>query len=73
MLSDECLNLNKRFYINHGYRRPYVILKWAETSDGFIAKDDGTSKWISSEESRVLVHQWRSEEASILVGTKLLK
>ena len=73
VLSDECLKLNKRFYINHGYKRPYVILKWAQTSDGFIAREDGTSKWISSEESRTLVHKWRSEEASIMVGTKTAK
>ena len=47
---------------------PYIILKWAETEDGFIARKDGSSKWISNELSRMLVHKWRSEEAGILVG-----
>ena len=43
-------------------------MKWAETEDGFIARKDGSSKWISNELSRMLVHKWRSEEAGILVG-----
>jgi diaminohydroxyphosphoribosylaminopyrimidine deaminase/5-amino-6-(5-phosphoribosylamino)uracil reductase len=62
--------LNCRFYTFHQLRRPYVILKWAETADGFLARSDNTSRWISSESSRDLVHKWRNEEASILVGTK---
>ncbi len=69
VLEDECLTLNKRFITAHRQKRPFIILKWAETSDGFIARSDGSSKWISSEISRTLVHQWRAEEMSILVGT----
>jgi diaminohydroxyphosphoribosylaminopyrimidine deaminase / 5-amino-6-(5-phosphoribosylamino)uracil reductase len=45
-------------------------LKWAETSDGFMARENFDSKWISGELSRQLVHKWRSEEDSILVGTR---
>ena len=53
--------------------RPYVILKWAQTCDGFIARENFDSKWISNEESRMLVHQWRAEEDAILVGTNTAK
>ena len=68
ILKNEAIELNKRFFTQIQKNRPYIILKWAETADGFIARVDGTSKWISSPESRKLVHQWRSEEAGILVG-----
>ena len=68
VLEKEGKELNKRFFINHEKKRPYIILKWAETSDGFIAKEDGNSKWISCKTSRTLVHKWRSEETGILIG-----
>jgi diaminohydroxyphosphoribosylaminopyrimidine deaminase / 5-amino-6-(5-phosphoribosylamino)uracil reductase len=61
--------LNKRFFIFMEKKRPYIILKWAETADGFIARENFDSKWISHEQSRKLVHKWRSEEDAILVGT----
>lgn len=64
----ESVLLNKRFILAHRLKRPYIILKWAQTSDGFIARSDGSSKWISSEASRILSHQWRAQEMSILVG-----
>ncbi|MDA0196294.1 MAG: bifunctional diaminohydroxyphosphoribosylaminopyrimidine deaminase/5-amino-6-(5-phosphoribosylamino)uracil reductase RibD [Bacteroidetes bacterium] len=60
--------LNRRFFTAIQKNRPYVILKWAQTADGFIARDDFDSKWISNEYSRKLVHKWRNEEDSILVG-----
>lgn len=70
----EGLKLNRRFlhYIN--YRRPYVILKWAQTLDGFIdlerePDDQEGPRWISNELSRTLAHKWRSEELAIMVGT----
>jgi diaminohydroxyphosphoribosylaminopyrimidine deaminase/5-amino-6-(5-phosphoribosylamino)uracil reductase len=66
----ECVVLNRRFILFHRLKRPYVILKWAETADRFIAREDGSSKWISSEFSRRTTHRWRSQEMSILVGTK---
>lgn len=61
--------LNKRFFTFMEKRRPYIILKWAQTADGFMAREDHNSKWISNETSRQLVHKWRSEEDAVLVGT----
>jgi diaminohydroxyphosphoribosylaminopyrimidine deaminase/5-amino-6-(5-phosphoribosylamino)uracil reductase len=69
VLAREALLLNCRFFTRHAYRRPYVILKWAATSDGYIARTDHTSKWISSDASRARVHEWRAVEDAILVGT----
>ncbi len=69
VLVDRCVDLNKRFYTSQVFKRPYVILKWAETADRFIARTDGTSRWISSVESRATTHQWRAEEDAVLVGT----
>ena len=65
----EGYELNKRFFLSMEKKRPYVILKWAQTKDGFIAEENGDSRWISNEHSRQLVHRWRSEEDAILVGT----
>lgn len=62
--------LNKRFFTFMEKKRPFIILKWAQTSDGFIAHTNYDSKWISNEYSRQLVHKWRSEEDAVLVGTK---
>ena len=64
--------LNRRFLSHHQRQRPYVILKWAQTADGFIARSDGTSKWITGVKARALVHQWRGEEAAILAGTNTI-
>jgi diaminohydroxyphosphoribosylaminopyrimidine deaminase/5-amino-6-(5-phosphoribosylamino)uracil reductase len=61
--------LNRRFFTWRQKKRPYIILKWAETADGFIARKNYDSKWISSSFSRKLVHQWRSQEDAIMVGT----
>ena len=83
VLEKECSELNKRFFTFHTKRRPYIILKWAQTADGFIGTSPQTplqgrgayedSKknrlFISNDYSNRLVHKWRSEEASILVGT----
>jgi diaminohydroxyphosphoribosylaminopyrimidine deaminase/5-amino-6-(5-phosphoribosylamino)uracil reductase len=62
--------LNRRFFLFHEKQRPYVILKWAQTFDRFIAHPNGDSKWISNEYSRQWVHRWRAGEAAVLVGTK---
>lgn len=62
--------LNKRFFSYMEKQRPYIILKWAETADGFIARENYDSKWISNEYSRQLTHKWRVEEDAIVVGTK---
>lgn len=74
VLEKECRNLNKRFFTFHEKKRPYVILKWAQTLDGFIdvIRDENHEiqpTWISGETSKQLVHKWRAEEQSILVGT----
>ncbi|NEW78772.1 MAG: bifunctional diaminohydroxyphosphoribosylaminopyrimidine deaminase/5-amino-6-(5-phosphoribosylamino)uracil reductase RibD [Gelidibacter sp.] len=74
VLEQECLNLNKRFFTFHNKKRPFIILKWAETQDGFIDKlRDSTSEnlpnWISNAYSQQLVHKMRVEEQAILVGT----
>lgn len=59
---------NRRFFTQIEKQRPYVILKWAQTQDGFVAKENFDSKWISNSHSRQLVHKWRAEEDAILVG-----
>ena len=77
ILEKECKNANKRFFTYHEKKRPYIILKWAETADGFIAPKQIKTNlkkrepvWISNIYSRQLVHKWRSEEQAILVGTQ---
>jgi diaminohydroxyphosphoribosylaminopyrimidine deaminase/5-amino-6-(5-phosphoribosylamino)uracil reductase len=70
VLEAEGRELNKRFFTFIEKQRPYIILKWAETADGFIAQVDMNSKWISNEFSRKLVHKWRTEEDAILVGSR---
>jgi len=72
VLENECKIHHKRFFTFHNKKRPYIILKWAETKDGFIApktKDKQKPIWITNRYSRQLVHKWRSEEQVILVGT----
>ncbi|WP_236252734.1 bifunctional diaminohydroxyphosphoribosylaminopyrimidine deaminase/5-amino-6-(5-phosphoribosylamino)uracil reductase RibD [Echinicola sp. 20G] len=61
---------NKRFFTSIEKQRPYVILKWAQTQDRFVARTNYDSKWISNPFSRQLVHKWRAEEDAIMVGTK---
>ncbi len=68
VLKEQGLWLNRRFFTYHQKKRPYVILKWAQTQDEFIAREDFDSKWISNESSRTRVHQWRAEEQSIMVA-----
>lgn len=73
VLEKESRELNRRFITFHDKKRPYIILKWAQTLDGFIdkqrAKDDPIQpNWITNEVSKRLVHKWRSEEQAILVG-----
>jgi len=67
-LSEACKHLNRRFFTSILQKRPYIILKWAQSSDGFIAKEDGKPAIISNSLSRQLVHKWRAEEQSILIG-----
>jgi diaminohydroxyphosphoribosylaminopyrimidine deaminase/5-amino-6-(5-phosphoribosylamino)uracil reductase len=68
MLSEYGERFNARFFTYIREKRPYIILKWAETADGFVAHSDYSSKWISGKVSRMLVHKWRTEEDAIAVG-----
>ena len=73
ILENEARELNKRFFTFHEQKRPYIILKWAQTADGFIdrKRTDNTEPalQISNEHSKRLLHKWRSEEQAIMVGT----
>ncbi|WP_136481461.1 bifunctional diaminohydroxyphosphoribosylaminopyrimidine deaminase/5-amino-6-(5-phosphoribosylamino)uracil reductase RibD [Cognatitamlana onchidii] len=72
VLDKACKKHHKRFFTFHNKKRPYIILKWAETADGLIAPKSKTENkpiWITNIYSRQLVHKWRTEEHAILVGT----
>ena len=69
VLENDCIELNKRFFTFHEKQRPFIILKWAQSSDGKIAGDGSSRLLISNEYTNRLAHKWRSEEAAILVGT----
>ncbi len=68
VLEKECSELNKRFFTFHNKQRPYVILKWAQTQNGFFTSLEKEQVWITSKLSKKLVHKWRAEETAILVG-----
>jgi diaminohydroxyphosphoribosylaminopyrimidine deaminase/5-amino-6-(5-phosphoribosylamino)uracil reductase len=74
VLESECKELNKRFFAFHEKQRPYIILKWAETKDGFIdiapqLKESVKGLWITNDLCRKIVHKWRADETAIMVGT----
>lgn len=73
VLEKEARAQNRRFFTQIEKKRPYVILKWAQTLDGFVARSDYSSKWISNPASRQLVHRWRAEEDAIIVGKNTAK
>ncbi|MEZ5019677.1 MAG: bifunctional diaminohydroxyphosphoribosylaminopyrimidine deaminase/5-amino-6-(5-phosphoribosylamino)uracil reductase RibD [Bacteroidales bacterium] len=73
VLEEECRHLNRRFFTWHEKKRPYVILKWARSADGFIdlcrkPGDPVEPNWITGMAERVLVHRWRAAEDAILAG-----
>lgn len=68
VLHDECILANSRFILAHRMQRPYIILKWAQTANGFIAPPGGEPTAISSAQSRQLLHYWRGQEMAIAVG-----
>jgi diaminohydroxyphosphoribosylaminopyrimidine deaminase/5-amino-6-(5-phosphoribosylamino)uracil reductase len=77
VLEEECNFINRRFISFNKFKRPYIILKWAESKDGFIGpiKDkmnSGKVLWLTNEKSRVLSHKWRTQEQSILVGVQTI-
>jgi diaminohydroxyphosphoribosylaminopyrimidine deaminase/5-amino-6-(5-phosphoribosylamino)uracil reductase len=78
VLEQEALNLNRRFFTFHSKKRPYVILKWAQSVNGFmdIKRSKNNDKgifWITQPETKTLVHKWRAEEAGILVGRNTIE
>ncbi|HEY1011016.1 bifunctional diaminohydroxyphosphoribosylaminopyrimidine deaminase/5-amino-6-(5-phosphoribosylamino)uracil reductase RibD [Daejeonella sp. JGW-45] len=73
VLEHECLLLNKRFDTRIKQQRPYIILKWARTRDGFFAPADLSQKWITARSAKQLVHKWRSEEDAVLVGSNTVR
>lgn len=75
VLENECLELNRRFFTFHQKKRPYIILKWAETADGLVdtdrtEADHGQPTWITNEMARIAVHKQRASEQAILIGTE---
>lgn len=68
VLEKECIDLNKRFFTYHEKKRPFIILKWAESGDRFVDKDFKPTQ-ISNSLTKQFVHQLRSDEHSILIGT----
>jgi diaminohydroxyphosphoribosylaminopyrimidine deaminase / 5-amino-6-(5-phosphoribosylamino)uracil reductase len=74
VLKQQSMKLNKRFFTFHQKKRPYIILKWAQTADAFIDIErlpgaPAKPTWITSDKLRMLVHKWRTEEQAIMVGT----
>jgi diaminohydroxyphosphoribosylaminopyrimidine deaminase / 5-amino-6-(5-phosphoribosylamino)uracil reductase len=69
ILEQECKALNRRFFTFHTLHRPYILLKWAQSSNGRISAGGQSRTLISNEYSNRLVHKWRSQEPAILVGT----
>jgi len=77
-LAEKCVELNRRFFTFHQKKRPFIILKWAQTADGFIDIDRsqehyGQPTWITNDLSRIAVHKMRTDECAILVGTNTAK
>lgn len=69
VLERDCIELNKRFFCFHINKRPYIVLKWAQTEDGFVGSGTTDRLLISGSVTNRLVHCWRSEEAAIMVGS----
>lgn len=68
VLEDQCAQLNKRFFTRIKLNRPYIILKWATTANGFFAPKNTTQQWISGPLAKKIVHKWRTEEDAIVIG-----
>ena len=68
VLEQQCSELNRRFFTRVTKQRPYIVLKWAQTANGYFAPLNPSKKWISSALSKKIVHKWRTEEDALLVG-----
>jgi len=76
ILEKESQQLNKRFFTFHEKKRPYIVLKWAKSADGFMdidrSKGEKGIRWITTPETKKITHQWRSDEAAVMVGWKTI-
>jgi diaminohydroxyphosphoribosylaminopyrimidine deaminase/5-amino-6-(5-phosphoribosylamino)uracil reductase len=70
LLAEDGRWLNRRFFTFQEKQRPYLVLKWAESADGFLAGPHFQQVQISGPQAQLLTHQWRTDEAAILVGTR---
>ncbi|KQN38820.1 riboflavin biosynthesis protein RibD [Pedobacter sp. Leaf41] len=70
VLEEECKYFNRRFFTRIQQQRPYIILKWAETANGYFATNFGHQKWISGALAKRMAHEWRTQEDAILIGKK---
>ena len=70
VMEKECLALNERFITFHKKKRPWILLKWAQSQDGFIAREDGSAVTFSTPETQVLVHRLRAYSKAIMIGTR---
>ena len=68
VLEAKCTHLNRRFFTRIQQQRPFIILKWAQTANGFFAPANSSQKWITGTAAKELSHLWRSQEDAILVG-----
>ncbi|MES2418929.1 MAG: bifunctional diaminohydroxyphosphoribosylaminopyrimidine deaminase/5-amino-6-(5-phosphoribosylamino)uracil reductase RibD [Bacteroidota bacterium] len=68
ILEEKCAYLNRRFFTRLQQQRPFIILKWAQTANGYFAPPAGVQEWISGKVAKQLTHKWRSEEDAVLVG-----
>jgi diaminohydroxyphosphoribosylaminopyrimidine deaminase / 5-amino-6-(5-phosphoribosylamino)uracil reductase len=78
VLEKESRELNRRFFTFHEKKRPYIILKWAQTLDGYIdfirqADTPIQPNWITDDYARILVHKWRSEEQAVMAATNTVE
>jgi diaminohydroxyphosphoribosylaminopyrimidine deaminase / 5-amino-6-(5-phosphoribosylamino)uracil reductase len=73
LLREEAILFNRPFITYHIQKRPWIVLKWAQTADGFIGRPGEGNVWISGQESRLLTHLWRTQLMAILVGRKTIE
>lgn len=78
ILEADCRKINRRFFTYHEKKRPYIILKWAQSADGYIdikrkINTPAETNWITGKSERVLVHKWRASEQAILVGAGTIR
>ena len=68
VLEEQCSYVNRRFFTRIAQQRPYIILKWARTANGFFAPENAIQQWITGPLAKKMVHKWRTEEDAVLVG-----